>query len=108
MVNGLEQGVMMSDAVTASEGVRSNEMSDGGKSRPTDVQKRYLQRGLDQPGGKLPLFDTNGRRYSRKTVEACIANGWAERWFINPTKPDWLVCKLTAAGYQLFETSPSD
>ncbi len=71
------------------------------KHKPTDVQKRYLERGLEQPGGKLPLFDANGRQYSLKTVEACIANGWAERWFANPTKPDWLVCKLTEAGYRI-------
>jgi len=67
--------------------------------KPSDVQRRYLERGLDQPGGKLPLFDVNGRKYSTKTVESCIAAGWAERWFANPTKPDWLVCKLTEAGY---------
>jgi len=35
---------------------------------------------------------------SRKTIEACIAHGWAEPWFQNPIKPDWLVCKLTPAG----------
>lgn len=77
--------------------------------KPTDVQRRYLERGLDQPGGKLPLFDANGRRYSKKTVEACIANGWAERWFANPTKPDWLVCKLTDAGYRILDAAaPGD
>ncbi|MCW2308279.1 hypothetical protein [Rhodobium gokarnense] len=70
-------------------------------AKPTDVQRRYLESGLDQPGGKLPLFDANGRRYSAKTVEACIANGWAEHWFANPLKPDWLVCKLTPAGYAI-------
>jgi hypothetical protein len=29
--------------------------------RPTAPQRRYLERGLDQPGGKLPLFDRDGR-----------------------------------------------
>lgn len=80
----------------------------GDKNRPTDVQRRYLERGLGQPGGKLPLFDTNGRRYGRKTVEACIANGWAEHWFANPTKPDWLVCKLTPAGYRVVDSKAPD
>ncbi len=58
----------------------------------------WLRRGLDQPGGKLPLFDETGRKVNRQTVESCVAAGWAERWFDNPTKPDWLVCRLTDAG----------
>lgn len=65
---------------------------------PTAVQKRWLSRGLDQAGGKLPLFDDQGRGISAKTIQACIAAGWAERWFSNPIKPDWLVCKLTDKG----------
>ena len=63
------------------------------------AQRRYLERGLSEPGGKLPLFDLAGREIDRKTVEACIAHGWAEPWFANPIKPDWIVCKLTPAGY---------
>ena len=65
---------------------------------PTTQQRRWLTRGLDQPGGKLPLFDEQGRRVSDRTVRACIAKGWAEPWFDNPVKPDWLVCKLTDNG----------
>ena len=65
---------------------------------PTTQQRRWLLRGLDQPGGKLPLFDEQGRRVSDRTVRACIAKGWAEPWFDNPVKPDWLVCKLTDNG----------
>ncbi len=68
---------------------------------PSAAQRRYLTRGLDQPGGKLPLFDERGREISRKTIEACIARGWAEPWFANPLKPDWLVCKLTDSGYRV-------
>lgn len=67
--------------------------------RPTEVQRKYLERGLDQPGGKLPLFDRQGRQIDRKTVESCVEHGWAEPWFANPIKADWLVCKLTPAGY---------
>ena len=66
--------------------------------RPTAPQLAWLRRGLDQPGGKLPLFDANGKRVSERTVKACIDQGWAEPWFDNPIKPDWLVCKLTEAG----------
>lgn len=66
--------------------------------RPTAAQRRYLERGLGQPGGKLPLFDDNGVEIDARTVRACIRAGWAEPWFHNPLKPDWLVCKLTDAG----------
>ena len=55
-------------------------------------------RGLSQPGGKLPLFDENGREISPRTIKSCIARGWADPWIRNPIKPDWLVCRLTAAG----------
>ena len=74
--------------------------------RPTAAQKRYLSLGLAQPGGKLPLFDRNGAGIDRKTVESCIAKGWAEPWFGNPMKRDWLVCKLTLAGYAVLGTPP--
>ncbi len=68
--------------------------------RPSDPQRRYLERGLREAGGKLPLFDANGRLVPHKTIEACIAHGWAEPWVANPIKPDWLVCRLTQAGYR--------
>ncbi len=67
-------------------------------SRATAAQREWLRRGLDQPGGKLPLFDHNGQRMHPATVRACMQWGWAEPWFDNPLKPDWLVCKLTDAG----------
>lgn len=75
-------------------------------ARPTEPQRRYLERGLAQPGGKLPLFDRDGRQVPRKTVEACIAHGWAEAWTANPIKPDWLVCRLTSAGYRVLGVTP--
>jgi hypothetical protein len=68
---------------------------------PTSVQRSWLTRGIDQPGGKLPLFDRNGQRISGRTVKSCLDHGWAEPWFTNPLKPDWLVCKLTDAGRKL-------
>ena len=67
-------------------------------AKPTAVQLRWLHAGLDQPGGKLSLFDTDGQRISERTVKSCIRQGWAEPWFNNPLKPDWLVCKLTHLG----------
>src|SRR5436190_18847734 len=69
-----------------------------GQHRPTPQQLHWLRRGVGQPGGKLPLFDEWGQRISERTVRSCIDQGWAEPWFSNPLKPDWLVCKLTDAG----------
>jgi hypothetical protein len=65
---------------------------------PTPVQRTWLKRGLDQPGGKLPLFDEYGQHVDPRTVRACVEQGWAEPWYPNPLKPDWLVCKLTVLG----------
>ncbi|MGE4526913.1 MAG: hypothetical protein AB7D00_00975 [Rhodospirillaceae bacterium] len=70
-------------------------------SPPTAAQLKWLHRGLSQAGGKLPLFDETGRRVSSRTVHSCIERGWAEPWFANPLKPDWLVCRLTQAGRSL-------
>lgn len=65
---------------------------------PSAAQRAWLKRGLDQPGGKLPLFDEQGGAVDPRTIRACIAQGWAAPWFDNPLKPDWLVCKLTGPG----------
>ena len=68
---------------------------------PTLPEILYLRRGLAQPGGKLPLFDLDGQDVAAAIVRRCLARGWAEPWFNNPLKPDWLVCKLTASGRRL-------
>ena len=81
--------------------LRLVETSDGASSKLTDIQKRWLLRGLAEPGGKLPLFDENGQKVSTRTVKSCIRQGWAEPWFENPIKKDWLVCKLTDDGRRL-------
>jgi len=70
-------------------------------ARPTEAQRRWLARGLEQPGGELPLFDETGRRVDPRTIRKCVEAGWAEPWFSNPVKPDWLVCKLTYAGRKM-------
>ena len=72
--------------------------ADEGDAVPSIAQRRWLRRGLDQPGGKLPLFDRAGQRVSPRVVEACVASGWAQPWFNNPLKPDWQVCQLTERG----------
>ncbi len=75
-------------------------------ARPTEPQRRWLARGADQPGGKLPLFDGEGRAVPRATIRACLDAGWAEPWLNNPVRPDWLVCKLTDAGRRAIGLSP--
>jgi hypothetical protein len=76
--------------------------------RPSEAQRRYLERGLVQPGGKLPLFDADGREVPRKTIESCVAHGWAAPWFDNPLKSDWLVCRLTPEGYAVLGLAKGD
>jgi hypothetical protein len=73
---------------------------------PSEAQRRYLQRGLREPGGKLPLFDEQGREIPHRTIETCISRGWAETWARNPVKPDWMVCRLTEAGYRVLGRTP--
>ena len=75
------------DAVRAPEEALSGHIAAG--IRPSEAQRRYLERGLTQAGGKLPLFDLQGREVARKTVESCVAHGWATPWVHNPIKPDW-------------------
>ena len=82
---------------------KASETTAGRGGRPTATQLAWLRRGLDQPGGKLPLFDTQGKRVGERTVRACIGQGWAEPWFDNPIKPDWLICKLTEDGRKIAE-----
>jgi hypothetical protein len=72
---------------------------------PSEQQLRYLKRGLDQPGGKLPLFDEYGREIADTTIRSCIDRGWAEPWFGNPIKPYWLVCKLTDDGRRILKNN---
>jgi len=74
-----------------------------GNARSTAAQRDWLKRGLDQPGGKLPLFDRDGQRVAERTIRSCLARGWAEKWFENPLKRDWLVCRLTHLGRAIAE-----
>jgi hypothetical protein len=39
-------------------------------------------------------------------IWVCLDRGWAAPWFANPIKPDWVVARLTAAGYRLFDVEP--
>lgn len=84
--------------------IRSRAAVTGG-GKLTVPQREWLLRGLAQPGGKLPLFDREGQKISDRTIKSCIRKGWAEPWFDNPIKPDWLVCKLTDSGRRLIESN---
>ena len=70
---------------------------------PAISETLYLRRGLAQPGGKLPLFDLDGQDVDPAIVRQCIGQGWAEPWFNNLLKPDWLVCRLTDAGWRIVQ-----
>ena len=72
----------------------------GAAEAPSRAQSDWLRRGLEQSGGKLPLFNEEGQQVNERTVRSCIDKGWAEPWFSNPLKPDWIVCKLTDQGRQ--------
>ena len=81
--------------------IRSSNDNDSEGELPSLPELIYLRRGLEQPGGKLPLFDLDGQEINAALVRRCLGRGWAEPWFNNPLKPDWLVCKLTPAGRRL-------
>ncbi|MDE0810492.1 MAG: hypothetical protein OSB69_14390 [Alphaproteobacteria bacterium] len=57
-----------------------------------------MRRGRSQPGGKLALIDRQGQIISPRLIRTSLEKGWAEPWFSNPLKPDWLVCKLNNNG----------
>jgi hypothetical protein len=82
-------------AAEAASSVHGHPEAEG---HPNPAQRRYLARGLRQPGGKLPPFDEEGQHFHPALIRACITHGWAEPWFGNPLKPDWLICKLTEKG----------
>src|SRR6202035_884674 len=94
--------------LTESPGSRPTDQEDTNAAavRPSAAQRRYLERGLSEPGGKLPLFDRDGREVAPRTIQACVAHGWAEPWVNNPVKPDWLVCRLTPKGYAALGLAP--
>lgn len=68
------------------------------KRRLSAKEHAYLCKGLKQPGGKLPLFDGSGQEICADLILSCVEKGLAERWFANPLKPEWLVCKITSLG----------
>ena len=72
--------------------------------RLSTAQRKWLERGLTQLGGKLPLLDDSGRKINPQVVKKCVDEGWAEPWFANKLNQEWLVCKITAAGRAVLAT----
>ena len=94
------------NARTMKNATDRNLVMDGGDrniTRLSPAQRKWLERGLTQPGGKLPLFDSDGRKISPQVVKKCVDEGWAEPWFANELKPEWMVCKLTTAGRSVLQ-----
>ena len=91
MVNKMG-GLTMSTAIKTRAAVRQT---------ISQAERDYLKQGLKQPGRKLPLFDARGQEIPASLIQACLKKGYAERWFANPLKPDWLVCRLTDKGRDL-------
>ena len=83
--------------------VQTQTMDGNNTGKLTGAQFKWLQRGLSQAGGKLPLFDDEGQKVSARTVNSCLKQGWVEPWFNNPIKPDWLVCKLAESGRKILD-----
>lgn len=81
--------------------VSSEKKKPSSSGRLSDAQRAYLERGIRQPGGKLPLFGADGSRIKAQTIRSCIEHGWCEPWYSNPVKPDWLVCRLTEIGNEV-------
>ena len=69
--------------------------------RPTPRQLEWLRRGLDRPGGNLPMFDTHGQRVSDRTMKSCVDHGWAENR--DEAMRDWRLCQLTTAGRRVLD-----
>lgn len=89
---------MANSALSLKQGGQDASQSTGGPSAPSLAQRRYLSLGLEQPGGKLPLFDRTGQKIPARTIRACMTAGWCDPWYANPVEPKWLVCKLTEDG----------
>ena len=97
---------MAVDKARSAGATPARKRSSGAGTTPSPAQRAYLGRGLTQPGGKLPLFDETGREVAAETIRVCLERGWARPWFANPIKPDWIVARLTAAGYRLLGAEP--
>jgi hypothetical protein len=58
----------------------------------------WLKTGLNNPEGRLSLFDGSGQKIPASIQRFAIQNDLAEGWFANPMRPEWMVCRLTARG----------
>ncbi len=77
-------------------------------ARPTARQAAYLVKGLARPDRRLPLFDDQGQAVSPEMVLVCLRRGWVEPWFFPKSRPQWFVCRLSAAGVRIARALASD
>jgi hypothetical protein len=63
----------------------------------------WLKTGVNNPEGRLSLFDGGGQRIDGKIQRFAIQSELAEGWFANPMRPDWMVCRLTERGRRLLK-----
>ena len=68
------------------------------KPAPSLAQKKYLQKGMSNMSGKLPLFDPDGQRYCERTVEACVRAGWARPAYRNNALKGMAIMRITREG----------
>ena len=75
---------------------------------PSLTQRRYLQKGMRNDRGKLPLFDRYGQRYCVRTVEACLAAGWVKPTYKKTFLKDMDILELTDEGCKTLASIDDD
>lgn len=69
----------------------------------TAAMRAWLLSGVDRPGGQLDVILPGGRRLLTSTIEACLAAGYAQRWYENVISPGLRndIYRLTKSGWRL-------
>jgi hypothetical protein len=76
--------------------------------RPTQEELRWMRRGLNQPGGKIPVFDESDTPVDPKIVLRCLEQQWVEPWVGNQKNPNnlYMACRLSPLGRRLCTSEP--
>src|SRR5260370_27741139 len=86
----MEEPLTMSTAVlidTKPSNENASTVETQGELKPSTAQRAWLLRGLNQPGGKLPLFDESGQRISPRTIPSSLDQCWSQPGVAKPTQP---------------------
>ena len=78
---------------------------DAVRIRPTNSQKRWLNKGLSMKGKTLPLFNSTGQKFNKRTVKSCLNLGWVIPVMTDPTRSRLTIYKLTEKGEQVLSNS---